>query len=251
MSLTVTAIPKPVISAIANAASYAQGAVSPGENIVIFGSGIGPATLTHADRHDHVLPDDPREHAGVLRQHPGSDHLRPDGPDQRHGSVRRVGPVRAPTSGWLTPACRATQFRITWSRPAPGIYTANSSGTGQGAILNQDFTVNTASRPAAKDSVVTVYLTGEGATSAPPTPSLDGRIAPIDGTGLYKPNLAVTATIGGQPATVEYYGTAPGIVYGVMQVNLRISANAASGNQPVVISVGPSNSQSNVTLAVQ
>jgi uncharacterized protein (TIGR03437 family) len=111
--------------------------------------------------------------------------------------------------------------------------------------------VNWASRQAAKNSFVTVYLTGEGATNAPAATNFDGRIAPIDGTGLYKPNLPVTATIGGQTATVEYYGTAPGIVYGVMQVNLRIPANAASGNLPVVVSVGANNSQSSVTVAVQ
>jgi uncharacterized protein (TIGR03437 family) len=108
--------------------------------------------------------------------------------------------------------------------------------------------VNGASKPAAKNSVVTVYLTGEGVTSPGGT---DGRIAPIDGSGLYKPLLPVTATIGGQAATVEYYGTAPGILYGVMQVNLRIPANAASGDLPVAINVGPTSSQPNVTVAVQ
>jgi uncharacterized protein (TIGR03437 family) len=130
----------------------------------------------------------------------------------------------------------------------PGIYTANASGSGQGAILNQDFTVNAAARPAAKGSVVTIYLTGEGVTSPA---SVDGRIAPIDGSGLFKPLLPVTATIGGQAATVEYYGTAPGIVYGVMQVNLRIPANAATGNLAVSIGVGSNTTQPNVTVAVQ
>src|SRR5262249_12222187 len=46
VNLTVTAIPKPVITAVANAGSYAVGSVSPGENIVIFGTGIGPADLS-------------------------------------------------------------------------------------------------------------------------------------------------------------------------------------------------------------
>jgi hypothetical protein len=45
VSLTVTQVPTPVVNAIANAASYSTGAVSPGENIVIFGTGVGPATL--------------------------------------------------------------------------------------------------------------------------------------------------------------------------------------------------------------
>jgi uncharacterized protein (TIGR03437 family) len=249
VALTVTAIPKPVISAVANAASYVQGAVSPGENIVIFGSGIGPATLTTP--------------TGTITSFPttlGNTQVFFD-------SI--AAPVIYASAGQTSVMVpygvagrQTTNIRVVYSgvqgdaipynviAAGPGIYTANSSGTGQGAILNQDFSVNSGSKPAAKNSVVTVYLSGEGATNAPPSAALDGRIAPIDGTGLYKPNLAVTATIGGQPATVEYYGTAPGIVYGVMQVNLRISANAPSGNQPVVISVGPANSQANVTVAI-
>ena len=47
VTLTVSTIPKPVVNAIGNAASYSTGGVSPGENIVIFGSGVGPATLAN------------------------------------------------------------------------------------------------------------------------------------------------------------------------------------------------------------
>jgi uncharacterized protein (TIGR03437 family) len=36
-----------------------------------------------------------------------------------------------------------------------------------------------------------------------------------------------------------------------MQVNLRVPENAASGNLAVVVNVGPTNSQANVTVAVQ
>ena len=45
VTLAVTSIPKPVVVAIKNAANYFSGNVSPGENIVIGGTGIGPATL--------------------------------------------------------------------------------------------------------------------------------------------------------------------------------------------------------------
>ena len=71
-----------------------------------------------------------------------------------------------------------------------------------------------------------MYMTGEGTTSPTGT---DGGIAAFNGTPLAKPILPVTATVGGIPATVEYYGSAPSIIYGVMQVNVRIPANAPSG----------------------
>jgi uncharacterized protein (TIGR03437 family) len=247
VTITVTQVPKPVINSVGNAASYVAGAVSPGENIVLFGSGIGPATLTAATLSNNSFPT-------TL----GSTQVFFD------NIAAPIIYARADQTSVMVPygvAGRATtNIRVVYSgvqsdtiaynvvAATPGIYTANASGSGQGAILNQDFTVNAAARPAAKGSVVTIYLTGEGVTSPA---SVDGRIAPIDGSGLFKPLLPVTATIGGQAATVEYYGTAPGIVYGVMQVNLRIPANAATGNLAVSIGVGSNTTQPNVTVAVQ
>jgi len=128
---------------------------------------------------------------------------------------------------------------------APGIYTLNQSGTGPGAILNQDLlTVPTPSTPAPKNSAVAVYMTGEGLTIG----NADGAIA----TGLKSPVATVTATVGGVPAQVLYAGTSPGIVNGVMQVNVLIPVGAPSGNAvPIVITVGTASTQSGVTLAIQ
>ena len=53
----------------------------------------------------------------------------------------------------------------------------------------------------------------------------------------------MTATIGGVTADVQYAGSAPGIVSGVMQVNLLIPATApVGGNVPIVINVGTASS---------
>ena len=52
---------------------------------------------------------------------------------------------------------------------------------------------------------------------------------------------AVSATIGGQTATVSYAGAAPGEVAGLMQVNLLIPASVQPGGYvPVVLQVGNS-----------
>jgi uncharacterized protein (TIGR03437 family) len=69
--------------------------------------------------------------------------------------------------------------------------------------------------------------------------------------------LPVTATIDGYPATVVFNGEAPGIIAGVMQVNLAIPAGASSGAVPVVVRIGDAESQTNanrtggVTVAVR
>jgi len=248
VNLAVSAIPTPVISAVANAGSYATGAVSPGENIVIFGTGIGPATIA----------------AGTLTSSnafsttAGNTQVTFDGvaaPVIYASSGQTSVMVPYGISGRTVTTIRVTYQGVA-SAPliynvtatAPGIYTQNESGTGPGAIENQDYSINGPSRPAAKGSAVAVYMTGEGVTNTVPA---DGAIAPGNGTGLYKPVLGVTATVAGIPATVLYYGTAPGIVYGVMQVNLTIPANVPSGPQPIVITVGTTNTQTGVTVAVQ
>jgi uncharacterized protein (TIGR03437 family) len=135
------------------------------------------------------------------------------------------------------------------AQAVPGIYTLNLAGNGPGAILNQDFSLNAAANPAAKGSVIAIYMTGEGATAPP---SANGGIAPSDGSGLNKPILPVTATVGGVPATVQYYGSAPGIVYGVMQVNVLVPGGAPSGaSVPIEVRVGTTATQANVTVAIQ
>ena len=48
---------------------------------------------------------------------------------------------------------------------APGIFTLTASGRGQGAILNQDYSVNSAGNRAPKGSVVMIFGTGEGQTN--------------------------------------------------------------------------------------
>jgi uncharacterized protein (TIGR03437 family) len=129
---------------------------------------------------------------------------------------------------------------------SPGIFSVDYTGSGQGAILNQDGTVNSSSRPAPAGSVVTVYATGEGQTSPPGT---DGKLA--NGPVYPAPKLPVTVTIGGAQADVLYAGAAPTLVAGALQVNVRIPISVASGDNPVVITVGSAQSQPGITVAVK
>jgi uncharacterized protein (TIGR03437 family) len=48
-----------------------------------------------------------------------------------------------------------------------------------------------------------------------------------------------------------YAGEAPGLVAGMMQLNVQIPANAASGELPILVSVGGNWRQKGVTVSVQ
>ena len=114
---------------------------------------------------------------------------------------------------------------------------------GQGAILNQNTSVNSAANPANKGDVIVLYVTGEGQTNpagvtgkittASPTPPLTPQ--PVSG--------AVTVTINGIPATVQFYGEAPGLISGAMQINVVVPPGAVSGDNRIVVKVGDASSQ--------
>jgi uncharacterized protein (TIGR03437 family) len=129
---------------------------------------------------------------------------------------------------------------------APAIFSANSTGAGQGAILNQDSTYNSASNPAAPSTILQIFATGEGQTDPPGT---DGKLA--SGV-LPKPVLPIRVTIAGQDAEVVYYGAAPGQVAGVLQVNARVPTNGVfPGAVPVVLTVGSFSSPAGITATVK
>jgi uncharacterized protein (TIGR03437 family) len=128
----------------------------------------------------------------------------------------------------------------------PSIFTADFSGRGQAIALNQDgLTVNSARTPAEQGSIITLYATGEGQTDPP---GVDGKLATMP---LAKPRLPVTAHVAGLQAEVTYAGAAPGLVAGVMQLNLKLPSGIPSGPAEVKIFIGGVQSQGGVTIAAK
>jgi uncharacterized protein (TIGR03437 family) len=248
VTLNAQSVPKPVITSIGNAGSYAGGAISPGENIVIFGTGIGPTPLAQNGvtnnafgttvGNTRVLFDGvaaPIIYASATQ----TSVMVPYGVFGRTATnvvVEYAGVQSVPVS-------------MNVANAAPGIYTLNQAGTGPGAIINQDgVTVNGPNAPEKRGNIISVYMTGEGQTNPA---GQDGVIIPPVLSALKTPQLPVTATIGGVSATVIYAGSAASLVSGVMQVNLQIPATVTPGsNVPIVISVGGTPSQTGVTVAV-
>jgi uncharacterized protein (TIGR03437 family) len=131
------------------------------------------------------------------------------------------------------------------ARFAPGIFTMNSQGNGQGAILDTSYRLVDSSNPATAGSAVQIFCTGLGpVTNQPPTgsPALSGTLSETAAT----PNV----TIGGIPANVAFSGLAPGFV-GLYQVNAQVPPGLpANDATPVTISIAGASSNT-VTMAVQ
>jgi uncharacterized protein (TIGR03437 family) len=241
-------MPSPALAGphAANAASYASGAIAPGEIIAIFGSAVGPDTpigLTSVDASglvDTVLAGSRVLFDGVAAPviFTTSKQINVITPY----SVAAKSSVQVATE-YL--GVRSTAVSIPVAASAPGIFTADGSGTGQGAVLNEDGSVNSPANPARRGSIVVIYATGEGQTNPA---GLDGKIAA--GT-LPAPVLPVTVTVNNEAAEVLYAGAASGLVAGVMQVNFRLPPNAPGGNIAILCRVGSAFSQAGVTIAIQ
>jgi uncharacterized protein (TIGR03437 family) len=250
--LAAATAPLSPIEGVTNAASYATGAVSPGEVVTIFGTGIGPATAAYATT-------DPA--TGKLTTSIGGVQVLFNGiaaPMIYAGStqVSAVVPYEmasvANPAVWINFAGEASNaYQLSLASAAPGLFAQNASGSGAGAILNQDNSLNGPAHPAAKGSIVQVYMTGEGQTTPQPVTGAITTVTLPPPQVTPAPVQPIQVWIGGQPALYTYAGEAPGMVAGVMQLNVQIPANAPSGPQPIQVSIGGNMSQSSITVSVQ
>ena len=233
VNLTVLAGPTPVILSVTNAGSLQPGAISPGEIISIFGNNVGPATPTSGTGFQITAAGTvPTMLAGVtltINNVPAP--LIFVGPNQINAVVpyEVAGQSTANLAISLNGAMSAaTPVQVVAT--APSIFTLGQNGSGQGAILNQNGSVNSASNPAAKGSVIQIFGTGEGQlVPGVPTGCLSGPALPLP-----KPVATpITVTIGGQPATpITYAGEAPTLVCGVIQIDATVPTNIGSGRRP-------------------
>jgi uncharacterized protein (TIGR03437 family) len=234
---------------VRNAASYASGAVAPGEIVALYGTALGPSTpvglqltnpllVSNALAGVHVLFDgvpapltyvSPTQVNAVVPYEVA-------GHSNTTLQVEYLGALSAPVS---LPVAAA----------APGLFTAAASGTGPGAILNNiDYSLNTSANPVPRGDYVDIYLTGAGATTPA---SVDGLLV----TPPYPllPANSVTVTLGGVPCTnIAYAGASPYLISGLTQVTVQVPQGVTPGpTVPVAVTIGGLSAQSGVTLAVK
>ena len=126
---------------------------------------------------------------------------------------------------------------------SPGIFTLNSSGTGQGAVLISNTSVfvaasgsiaGVASRAANPGDFITIFATGLGAVTNPPATG-----QPASGNPLSKTTTTPTVTIGGVSATdISFSGLAPQFV-GLYQVDVQVPQGVPTGDAvPISLNIG-------------
>ncbi len=235
----------PLVTSVVNAAALQSGAVAPGELVTIVGSNLGPnqalgplvgpsGFLSTVLANTQVFFDD--NPAPLL--YASSGQLAAVVPFAVAGRDR-TGLV-VTNSGQTS---MALDLAVTNS--APALFTMDSTGQGQVAVLNQDGSLNSNLNPAGRGSTIVLYATGGGETSPA---GIDGLIATVPLSSLVLP---ISARIDGKSADVLYAGGAPGFVAGVIQVNVRVPADIGSGAVSIVLQVGSALSQQGVTVNIE
>lgn len=237
--------PRLPANGVVNAASYQGGAISPGEIVTLFGTEIGPKIPYGSQVWDGVMM--PNVAGARVWFGATAAPLIYVYPNQLAAvvpyNVAGQAMVQVQVENLVA---RTPPFSLPVQAATPALFTANSSGTGQVAALNQDGSINSPSNPAPGGTVVVLYATGAGALN-PAAP--DGTI--VSSTPLPAPVLPVQVTIGGQSANVLYAGSAPQFVAGAIQINAQIPTGIAAGTTAVVLTVGTFSSPNGCTIAVR
>jgi uncharacterized protein (TIGR03437 family) len=232
---------------IQNAATFVEGPIAPGEIVTLRGKGIGPekpvSGMIGADGNVTtelagvtVLFGDLNIPAPLL--YVQSEQINAVVPWGVGGDSNLVA-VQVLYNGIASTSDG-------WNVAVPGIFLTDYS-TGQAAALNADGTPNSQKNPAKRGSVIAFYGTGGGLTDVP---GVDGGIWPS--SPLAHLAYPVSVTIGNADAEVLYSGSAPGMVSGIFQINVRVPDSVSgSGNSIVVTVNGISSPPSTAYLAVE
>jgi uncharacterized protein (TIGR03437 family) len=144
-------------------------------------------------------------------------------------------PIAAPQSGSadfvvLKPSTGQILAAATFAmqQAAPGIFTANAAGTGQAAATNADGSTNSASNPATRGGIVTLWLTGAGfIANLPPDGTAPG--------GAFSTPVQPKVFMNGLSApNIQYSGVSPQFP-GLWQLNVEVPSTVPPGNTVSVL----------------
>jgi len=231
--------PQGIVNAAGN--SPVGNPISPGEFIAIYGSSLAnqttvaaipyPATLSNVTVNIGGLP------APIYLVAAGQINcVVPFGVDTTKQTVNIVVTNNGVMSNTVT---------VPLSTTSPGIFSDDTSGTGDGAIIHLNGTLVTSANPATRGEILSIYLAGLGAVTTPvqdgtlPNPQVPDNVT-----------AQVLVYVYGIPVTPLFAGLNP-YFPGLYQINFTVPASlTVSGELPVAIQT-PDSFHDQINLAVQ
>lgn len=225
---------KPTVAAagVVNAASGVPGPVAPGQLITIFGTFLAPADAPAPTISAEGIYPTRSSDVQVLLNGVAAPLLYLS-PSQINAIVPfQVAGLDQVGLQVTTANYGSNPMLLACTDTSPALFTADGSGMGLAAAVNQDGRANSPTNPAAAGSVVTVFGTGFGIT----TPEdVNGAVSR---SGLMLIAAPISATVNGKNARVLFAGAAPELVAGVAQINVAVPADALPGMAELIVTAG-------------
>jgi uncharacterized protein (TIGR03437 family) len=226
-------------ASVFNAATLQTGGIAPNEFISIKGAGLGPATGAISNMTTQL--------GGASVSIGGTAAYLTYAQDGQINALVPFGAGGTQTTIQVeVNGVMSSSVTVPIANASPGIFT-QAYGPGQIWMVNQDGTFNSSSNPAARNTYVAFWMTGQGYVNAPPPDGIQPTGPPFP-----TPVLPVSASLGGAqlPAANLVFD---GLVYsGEVQINVLIPANAPTGSAvPLVVTIGGASSRTDATIAIQ
>jgi uncharacterized protein (TIGR03437 family) len=227
------------ITGVVNGASFtAGGAVSPGSWVAIFGTGLAPAgdSRTWSSATEIVGGKFPVSLDGTsvtVNSKPAAvEFIQPSQVNIQAPDDAAVGPVQVIVD---TATGATDSFTVNYATFAPGFFAATAPYIVAQHADNSYITIATPAKPG---EVIVLWGTGFGPAN-PAVPA--GRVF----SGANPLANAVTVTIGGQTAAVDFAGV---VGAGLVQINVHIPSSISNGDAAVVATVGAVSTQTTANM---
>ena len=225
---------------VVNAASGAPGvdAISPGEFIAIYGTGLATAAASS-------LPPFPMSLGGVTVEIGGLPAPIYFVSSGQIDCLVPFGVSGTSVNVAVTNGVASNTVSVPLAKTSPGAFSLDTTGTGDGALLHLDNTLVNSASPAMKGEVVQLYMTGLGALTTPVADghgatAADSAVTPL---AIYVNDVPVPA------AGILYSGLSS--LPGLYQINFQVPKNlTVSGELPLAI-LTPDAFHDQVNIAVQ
>ncbi len=230
---------------IIHGATYLPTPLSPGEIATIFGSNLGPQTGTSFTLVNNMVPTELNGSTVTVDGVPTPILYAQD------AQINFIVPWDAKTQGTVEVCVNRAGEHACLDSTASAMLPAFFRDQAVPIVVHQDGTLNSQANPAHPGQYVSLYLTGAGALTGPLT---DGGV--WDLSLHYVPGLVTAWIIGDRapcgwtlgcqyqppppsfPADVVYAGSAPFLVEGASQINIRIPNPVPFGGRSMPVLFG-------------
>ena len=224
------------VVSVLNAGGFQPGPVAPGSIVSLFGSGLATSAAASSGPWPKVLSGTSVFVNGVPAP------LGYVSPTQINAQIPYETNVGSATLTVVASGHVLPPKQVTVQPSAPSLFVDSQN---HAIAQNQDGTTNGTDDPALPGTLLTVYLTGQGALT---TPIADGAAAPAG--SRISPQELVTATVGSRSVGVVSARMTPGVV-GVLEVTIAVPPSPNPGGNSLAVMIrGAVSNTGTVTLGV-